>query len=83
MRAPKNARGHFASLWLPSGGSLIPTTVTTQRKSFARAKELAKRMQLIGELQDLTGDKKYATVARQFDAVNRRWRGVKTHGPDG
>ena len=82
MRPPKNVSGHFASLWVPNGATLIPTTVTTQRKSYARQKEAAKKAQLVAELQQLTGQDSYATVARPFDDVQRRWKGVKNHQPD-
>jgi hypothetical protein len=83
MRTPKNVSGHFASLWVPNGATLIPTTVTTQRKSYARENEARKRLKLITELKSLTNDQEYPIVARQFDEVTRRWRGVKNHGSDG
>jgi hypothetical protein len=76
MNLPKNVRGHFASLWRQSGPILIPTTVTHQYKSRARAKEHAKREELCRDIEALTG-KPAARISRSIDGVNRRWRGVK------
>jgi hypothetical protein len=83
MRPQKDVRGHFASLWVPSGATIIPTTVTTQRKSYARQKEAAKKAQVLAELRELTGSQDYATVSTPIDNVQRRWRSVRNHGPDG
>lgn len=83
MQQPiKNARGHFASLWVPFGATLIPTTVTDQRKSYARQKEALKKAHVIEELKALTRSGSYASVARSLDGVVRRWKGVKNHMPD-
>jgi hypothetical protein len=77
---PKVTRGHFSSLWTKSGDILVPTTLTTQRKSFARVKEQAKRNQLLAELSELTGEPHLA-YPRAYDGIVRRWTGVKNHGP--
>lgn len=82
MNQIKNAAGHFSSLWQPSGSILIPTTETQQRKSYARAKELAKREQICREIEALTG-KPVRRYARRLDGVTRRWNGVKVNQPIG
>ena len=76
MNIPKNVRGHFASLWQKSGDILIPTTITSQRKSKAREKEAAKRALVAADIEKLTGSRP-ALVARSIDGVNRRWTGVR------
>jgi hypothetical protein len=81
MRVPVNMSGHFRSLWTQSGGSLVPTTVTSQRKSRARAKESAKREQMARDIEALCGSRP-EMIARSLDGVERRWKGVKSHGAD-
>lgn len=76
MNVPKNVRGHFASLWQKTGEILIPTTITTQRKSKAREKEATRREQMAVEIEHLTG-KRPAMIARSIDGVNRRWTGIR------
>lgn len=81
MNILKNVRGHFASLWQKSGDILIPTTITTQRKSKAREKEAARRELMAAEIEKLAGSRP-AMIARSIDGVNRRWHGVKGHGAE-
>jgi hypothetical protein len=81
MNEPSNARGHFASLWVKGGDIMIPTTITTQRKSKAREREAAKRAELVADLEKITGQK-VRTVARSIDGVTRRWTGVKSNRSD-
>lgn len=81
MSLPRNVRGHFASLWIPGGPILIPTTITSHFKSKAREKEAAKKAQLAAELEVLTGDKT-KLIARSIDGIARRWTGVKVHTSD-
>lgn len=81
MRIPMNMSGHFRSLWTQNGSSLVPTTVTNQRKSKVRAMENAKRQQLASEIEALCGSRP-AMVARSIDGIERRWRGVKAYGAE-
>jgi hypothetical protein len=74
-------RGHFASLWVPDGTSLIPTTITSQRKSHSKEKESAKKAKLITEMELQFGP--ISETASKYDGVTRRWAGVKGNGPDG
>lgn len=78
MRAPANNRGHFRSLWARAGDILIPTTITSHYKSKARAKEIAKKQQLLDEIQELVGHP-VSDVARNIDGIQRRWTGVKAN----
>lgn len=81
MRTPMNNSGHFRSLWTMAGNVLIPTTVTSQKKSKTRAKEQAKREQLAKEIEAIAGERP-AMIARSIDGVERRWKGVKANGAD-
>lgn len=81
MRSPANNCGHFRSLWARAGDILIPTTITSHRKSKARAKEAAKKQVLLDEIQELVGHP-VSDIARSIDGVQRRWSGVKAHSPD-
>jgi DNA-directed RNA polymerase specialized sigma subunit len=69
-------RGHFSSLLRKSGEIWVPTTLTNARKRTGQAKEMAKRAELLRELN-------VEPIARRLDGVVRRWNGVKNHGPDG
>lgn len=80
-RVPVNVSGHFRSLWTPMGNVMVPTTVTNQRKSRARAKESAKREQLAQEIEAAFGSRP-AMIARPIDGITRRWVGVKSNGVD-
>lgn len=73
--------GHFRSLWARAGDILIPTTITSQRKSKVAAREAAKKQQLLDEIQELVGHP-VSSVARSVDAIQRRWSGVKSHKSD-
>jgi hypothetical protein len=79
MRDSKKVRGHFKSLWMPGNGSIIPTTVTRQRKSFAKAKEAEKKAKVLKEIEALTGSPA-SSYARSYDGVFRRFNGIKGHG---
>lgn len=81
MRTPANNCGHFRSLWARSGDILIPTTITSQRKSKVRAREAAKKQALLDEIQELVGHP-VSDIARSLDGVQRRWTGVKVSSPD-
>jgi hypothetical protein len=81
MSLPRNVRGHFASLWVPGGPILIPTTITSHYKSKAREREIARRARLAAELEALTGQKT-KLIARSIDGISRRWTGVKSHTSD-
>lgn len=81
MRIPMNMSGHFRSLWTQNGSSLVPTTVTSQRKSKVRAMENAKRQLLASEIEALCGSRP-AMVARSIDGVARRWTGIKSHAAE-
>lgn len=81
MRVPMNMSGHFRSLWTPMGNVMVPTTITTQKKSKARAKESAKREQLAQEMQAAFGTRP-AMIARSIDGISRRWTGVRANGAD-
>ncbi len=74
-------RGHFASLWVPDGTSVIPTTITSQKKSLAREKEAAKKAALVTEMELTFGP--ISVTSRSYDNVNRRWKGVSSNGSDG
>jgi hypothetical protein len=76
-----NAAGHYASLWIPSGTSLIPTTITNQKKSHAKEIEAAKRAKILAEMEKLTGGP-VSGYSHKIDGVNRRWTGVKGNGSD-
>lgn len=80
MNQIKNARGHFSSLWQKSGDVLIPTTETSQKKSYARAREMAKREEICIATELLTG-KPVRRISRSLDGVSRRWTGVKSNQP--
>jgi len=80
MNQIKNARGHFVSLWKQSGDVLIPTTETSQRKSYARQREMAKRDEICVAIEKLTGTK-VRRISRSIDGVSRRWNGVKANQP--
>ena len=81
MRKPANMRGHFRSLWARAGDILIPTTITSQRKSRVKERETAKKQKLLDEIQELVGHP-VSDVARSIDGVSRRWTGVKANTPD-
>lgn len=81
MHVPRNMRGHFSSLWTMGGPILVPTTVTSQRKSKVRAREMAKRAELCADIEVLTG-KPAERISRSIDGVSRRWSGVKSHTSD-
>ena len=77
----KTVRGHFSALVTHAGGSFVSTTITTQRKSHARAKEAARRLQVIAETEKLTGSP-VETHAKKIDGVVRRWGGTKANQSD-
>lgn len=81
MSVPKNIRGHFASMWISGGDYMVTTTITSQFKSKAREREMAKRAVVAAELQALTGEPA-KLIARSIDGINRRWLGVKANGAD-
>lgn len=81
MNIPNNTCGHFKSLWQSGGPILIPTTVTNQRKSRVRERELAKRAAVASDIEALTGTRP-ALIARSIDGIARRWNGVKSHTTD-
>lgn len=83
MTAKSNIYGHFKSLWTNSNGMIIPTSMTSQRKSKSRALEIIKKAKLINEIKRLTGDPKYVGISRMFDEVQRRWPGIKNNDADG
>lgn len=78
MRPIKDARGHFSSLWVAGGPVMIPTTVTTQYKSKARALENAKRDEICRDTEALTGSP-VKHISRKIDGVVRLWSGVKAN----
>lgn len=79
--APKDIRGHFSSLWTQTNGMIVPTTMTTRRKSYAKQKEAAKRAELLADIEQLTG-KPQSGISRKIDGINRRWTGVKSNQAD-
>lgn len=81
MSIPKNISGHFASMWISGGDYMVTTTITSQYKSKAREREMARRAVIAAELQVLTGEPT-KLIARSLDGTNRRWVGVKMHGAD-
>jgi hypothetical protein len=82
VKSPKNVRGHFRSLWTNGGGILIPTTITTQRKSRVREREMAKRQLVADAIEKLAGTRP-AMIARPIDGVIRRWNGIRGCNSDG
>ena len=81
-RAARSASGHFSSLWVPDGASVIPTTITTERKRYAKAREAAKKARLVAELEILTGGP-VELVSKPYDGIKRHWPGVRGSGHDG
>jgi len=73
------AVGHYASLWVPGGSSVVATTITDQRKSHAREIAARKRVELLADIARITGVQ-YDGVSRKIDGTIRRWTGVKS-GP--
>jgi hypothetical protein len=78
MNENTKVRGHFGLVYPQNTPN--NTTVTTRRKSNARVLESQKRAKIMSEIKLLTGSD-HSPYARSIDGVNRRWTGVRNHGP--
>lgn len=71
---PLRESGAFS--YLPTQDGLGMTTITTRRKRHTMVNEQAKCAALRTEIESLTGKAYSSMVARQYDKVERRWKGV-------
>lgn len=79
-QAPKLTGRYFAIPMHPGqpGGQM--TTHTLQQKRFASEQEAAKKKRVLAELAAVAGGP-VSSLARSFDGIQRRWRGIRGAGP--
>jgi hypothetical protein len=74
--------GRYSAIKVDTGHQgYSTTTYSVTRKSLARAKEAAKKAQLVEDIGQITG-KPVELVARPLDGVVRRWTAVKRYEED-